>query len=111
MATDASLIRGDSRDLTINITDEAGVPVDVSTAPDITYSIFDVSNPVALVTKTIGDGVVVVTSTITVTLDAADTELLGPAAYVHEMQIIMADGKVYTPLQGVFTLVRDFIHD
>lgn len=109
MSTDVSLIRGDSRDLTITITDEAGAPVDVSTAPTITYGIFDRGVSTALVTKALGDGISVVTSTVTVTLDPADTTSLTPGEYFQELQIIMADGDVFTPLQGVIRLIRDYI--
>lgn len=107
MASDFSMYSGDSRVLTISIRDEAGVAVDVSTATAIVYGIFRADGTL-VVSKALGAGVTVVTSTVTVTLLPADTAALA-GTYGHELQVTMPDGSVSTALHGEMTIVRDYI--
>lgn len=108
MALDFTMVSGDSRTLTIEITDDAGTPVDVSTSSDITYAIFRQTGEL-LVTKTISEGVLIDESIVTVTLDPADTADLVGGTYVHECQITAADDSVYTVLSGTIKILRDYI--
>lgn len=108
MAVDLTMYSGDSRTLNIEITDDTGAPVDVSTSSDITYGIFKQTGE-ALVTKTISAGLLIAESVITVTLDPADTADLAGGTYVHECQVTTADDHVYTVLGGTIKILRDYI--
>ena len=99
---------GDSKTLTILISDQAGDPVDVSDADSITYSIFS-SSATAKATKTLADGITVVTSTVTVALAPADTAALSAGEYTHELQVVTAALEVYTAMQGKLTVRRSYI--
>jgi hypothetical protein len=105
---DLQLISGDSRTLQIAITDEAGAPVDVSTAQAIEYGIFDAIGA-ARVTKTLGAGITVAAHIVTVELLPEDTDALLGGGYVHELEVITAAGKTHTVLQQTITLRRDYI--
>lgn len=107
MASDFSMYSGDSRVLTITIRDEEAVAVDVSTATAIVFGIFR-ADGTQLLSKTLGAGVSVVTSTVTVTLSPADTAGLS-GTFGHELQITMPTGVVATALRGEVTIVKDYI--
>lgn len=106
MASDFSMYSGDSRVLTITIRDEEGVAVDVSSTA-IVFGIFR-ADGTQLLSKTLGAGVSVVTSTVTVTLLPADTAGLS-GVFGHELQITMPTGVVATALRGEVTIVKDYI--
>lgn len=102
--TDYVMYRGNSKTIEVAITDSDGDAVDVSTAQAIAYGIFAPTGGVSLVTKTLADGVSVVTSTVTVALESEDAEELIPGIYIHELKIIDSAGKPTTALQGTIAL-------
>lgn len=106
MAADFEMYSGDSRIIDVAITDEAGTPVDVSTATAISYIFYKSGE--TLFTKTLSAGITVATSTVTVTIDPEDTEDLA-GDVIHEMQITTAGGGIYTVLQGTVKIIRDYI--
>jgi hypothetical protein len=91
--------QGDTEVLSIAIVNRSGEPVDLTGATAI-YAIRDVANsPVALVSKSIGNGIIVSGSTLLVSLDPADTgDLLG--IYYNELEIRDYMGNVSTTLPG-----------
>lgn len=99
-----SMASGDSKQLIVTIVDDAGAPVDV-TGGTVVYVIADRE---VRVTKTTGDGVVIDESTVTVTLDPADTAALA-GLYGHEMQVTDVAGHVYTVLTGQVSIAKDVI--
>lgn len=104
---DFTMISGDTKTLTIAIRDEAGAAADVSLATAIAYGVFK-SDGTAVMSKALGTGISVATSIVTVLLDPEDTA--GQAGtYMHELQITMSAGVVYTALQGEMTILRDYI--
>ena len=104
---DFTMYSGDSKTLTIAIRDEAGDPVDVSTATSIIYAIVK-TDGTRVATKTLGAGVTVATSTVTVTLVPADTAGLA-GTYGHELEITLLSGAGSTALHGEMAIVRDYI--
>jgi hypothetical protein len=110
MATDAELYAGDTKILTIAITDANGNAVDVSTATAIVYGVYGRISSTAIISKTLAGGITVVTSTVTVTLDPEDTADIAPGAYIHECEVTQASGAVYTVLQGKLTIIKDYVH-
>jgi hypothetical protein len=108
MAVNFSMVSGDSRTLTIPITDEGGNNVDVSTAQAIRYGIFKHGGD-ALVSKSLENGLSVVAHVVTVVLVPADTAALLAGSYPHELEIVTASGEVHTALQGTVTIRKDYI--
>jgi len=108
MAVDYTMYSGDSRQLNIEITDETGAPVDVSTSSAVVYAIFR-RNGEQVISKTLGAGVVTDTSVVTVDLEPADTADLAGDTYLHECQLITVDDLVYTVLSGSIKVLRDHI--
>lgn len=107
MRQDYTLIRGDSRELDLDLTDPmtgmaynlAGATV-VFTVDD---SLFDV--------KGVGSGITVDESSgsVTVTLDPEDTEDAPDyrARYRYDVQVTTAGGDVTTPQMGWLTILPD----
>lgn len=103
-----SMKSGDSKVLAIAIANSAGTPVDVSTAAAISWKLAATPYGTALLTKTLGSGITVSTSTVSVTLTAANTQDL-EGVYYQEMQITDASGNVSTVLSGQIAIGRDLI--
>jgi hypothetical protein len=103
-----SMVSGDNRSLAITIRDPAGALVDVSGASAIAWQLAASPHGVALVSKSLGDGISVVTSVVTVTLDAADTADLDDGLYHHELEIVHGGGTS-TVLAGQVAIARDII--
>lgn len=106
---DVEMYTGDSRTISIAVTDENGDAVDVSTAQAAEYGIFDLAG-VQYISKRRGFGVEIATNVVTATLLPADTVDLAPGLYTHEMEIIDADAAVHTVYQGEILLKRGFIY-
>lgn len=112
--------RGDDRDLTFTVVDEAAAAVDITGAtltwvlanqdPKITGS--PAPRGSALVTKTVGSGITITDAVAgegTVSILPADTTgLKAPASYYYELQVVLS-GKTTTILFGNITLSRDLI--
>lgn len=114
MTTQASMYSGDSKDLTVLVTNRLGqlVGADLVQASAISYGIYDKANPeTALLTKTLGEGVTVdeVNSTILVEIAPADTVGFEPNLYIHEVQVTLLSGKVHTVLQGKIDIKKGYL--
>lgn len=104
-----TMFSGDSKSLVVSIVDDSDVAVDVSTATTIKYWLAkNASSESAEFSKAVGSGIAVATSTVTVTIDAADTESL-VGNYYHELEITDAVGLVYTAFSGRVTITKDVI--
>jgi len=103
-----SMHSGDSKSLSVSITNAAGTPVDVSTAAAIVWTLAASPTSAALVTKGLGDGVTVSTSTVTVALDPEDTDDLA-GLYYQEMQVTDGSGNVSTVLSGHVLIEGDLV--
>lgn len=114
--------RGDSRKLRFTIVDTAGAPVDLTTVTEITFA-FAKQDPsasipapqgsTAIVSKTIGSGVVVedaVNGVVRVDMGSGDTTGLNPtpAVLYYEVQVELG-GEFNTVMFGNLTLARDLI--
>jgi hypothetical protein len=106
MATDFTMYAGDTRVLTIGITDEDGAAVDVSTAQAIRFGVF--GGGVEQFVKDLDEGITVEDSVVTVTLEPADTQNLS-GSYVHELEIVDVNGHVYTALQGHMRVLKSYL--
>lgn len=97
---DYQMYAGDSRVQEFHIVDDAGSPVDVSSAGSITYHIaVSVGAPVPLTVKTLGAGVSVAGNVVSVALEPADTLGLD-GTYYHELQIVDVFGHSFTAVAG-----------
>ncbi len=97
---------GDSRNLVIPVKNAAGADVSLVGSTVRWWmgkSQWSAGDDV-LIKKSIGTGIAVVGSTITVTLAPADTDALQPGAYYHEAEVVFADSTVATVTRGTFTL-------
>lgn len=105
-----SMISGDSKIVTVSLTDISGVAVDVSTAGTAIYKI--ASNPnadsVVYVTKTLSSGITISGGTVSIGLSPSDTENLS-GAYYHELFIVDGSGQQFRPVQGKVTIERNLI--
>ena len=102
--TDITMTRGDTRTLTLTLTDAVGDPYDLTGAA-VTLTVGD------LFAKTVGDGIVVTTpatGVATITVAPADTETAGNRrSYPYDVEVIFADGTVITPVLGRFVIRPD----
>jgi hypothetical protein len=106
MRQDITVTRGDTRTLTVTITDSAGDPYDLTDAA-ITFTVDDLFDA-----KTIGSGIVVNTpasGVFTITIDPADTTDAPDArvAYPYDIELVLSDGSVKTPQRGLFIVLPD----
>ena len=90
-----AIMSGDVEPITFTVRTSAGVPVDVSTASAVAWKLALTPYSAALVSKSLGSGISISTSTVSVTLAAADTETLH-GIYYHEMQITDGSGHKKT---------------
>lgn len=87
-------------DIAITIKDEAGVIVDI-TGFAISFYIAAHIDATPIITKTVGDGVVITDGTnglVTVTLSDADTDLRG--TYYFECSAVDGSGNKSDPVKG-----------
>lgn len=118
---DITLHRGDDRQITATVKDEAGVVVDITaatmtwsvTALDGTLSPSQSKNATTLFTaKTVGAGIVytdAANGAIRIDLDSANTAgLKAPKEYYHELQMVIG-AFTTTIMFGKLVLVRDAI--
>ena len=116
--------RGDDRQITGVVVDEAGSPVDITGAA-ITYAVAPLdeaaeetapqpkNGSTAIITKSTGSGGLVITDApnggIRVDLGSGDTAgLPAPKTYYHEIQIVLG-GFTTTIMFGTFTIRRELI--
>ena len=77
-----AMIRGDTRDLTVTLTDAADAPIDLDDMSDITFTAMlnydDSGDTATTIVKTLGDGIVKddppEAGICTITIDPADTD-------------------------------------
>lgn len=104
----------DAVELYINVTDETGVAVDISTASEITWIVSASVDDVGanLISKTLTGGTLSLQtdSQILIPLESADTDLT-PGVYYHELRIINAIADPATPLKGTFEIEDTRIGD
>jgi nitrogen fixation protein FixH len=100
-ATDLYLYAGDTATLSIDVTDDAGAPLDLTTytAEAQIRATADASTAVDFTTA-------VASSTITLTLDAATAAALPPRG-VWDVQITAATGEVTTLAGGKVTVTPE----
>jgi hypothetical protein len=109
MASSFEMFSGDSKTLSVAITDTDGQSVTL-TGATCAYTIREaITSTTSLVTKaTGGNGITVSGSTVTITLSPSDTASLD-GTYYHELQITDSSGHVSTAFQDVVSIKRDII--
>lgn len=103
----------DAKDIYIDVVDENGLAVDISTASEITFIVaVDVEAVAILVTKTLtGGGLSLQTSSqIKVPFDSADTGLAA-GVYYHETRVVNVASDPATVLSGAFEIQDTRIGD
>ena len=106
MRTDLTVTRGDTREFSVTVTDSAALAYDL-TGATITFSVDGLG-----IEKTLGAGIVVsapATGVAAITLDPDDTKGAPNlrVAYNYDVQIVLADGRVKTPIRGLFIVLPD----
>lgn len=102
---DVSLYEGDTLNLTIPITDEAGAALDL-TGAQLEWVLADSPGSIPLLTKTTASGITVsnpVTGVAVVGITHADSANLG-GIYWHQLVVTDAFGDVATVTTGAFTV-------
>jgi hypothetical protein len=100
-----TVIRGDSRELTVTVSDAAGLVYDL-TGADIWFTAG------TLVSKRLGDGIVCddpETGVAVITIEPGDTSRAPShrTAYLYDVQIKLVDGSIRTPIRGLFIVLPD----
>jgi len=98
-----SMKAGNSKTLSVPITNDAGSSIDVSGAASIVWTLAESRYSEPLLEKTLADGVSVVTSTVSVDLAPEDTAGLDGLFY-HQLQITDGSGGESTVLVGVVSI-------
>jgi hypothetical protein len=107
-------VSGNSLDIGMTATDEyTGEPFPL-TGATLRYEISTGSEPsaTAMVAKTIGDGITIVSAaagTFTITIDGDDTEDMITGDYHHECKLTTAAGKEYTLFRGTISALENQI--
>ena len=97
MTLDASMVSGDTKILRITAQNSSGTAINLNGAT-IIWSLFPLGGGAAIVTKGIGNGIVLTTpgsGIFEVTINPADTASLS-GAFAHETQITDTDGNILT---------------
>ena len=102
---DLVMTRGDTRTLTLTLTDSDAVPFDL-TGATLRFTVGD------LLEKATGDGIVVAdpdSGVAVITINPADTEDASDwrRSYPYDIQVTFLDGTVITPILGRFVLRPD----
>lgn len=105
MATDFVAYAGDTQQIVVTVTDEAGAALDM-TGCALVYVMCDAAGA-ELLRKTTADGEITIAGNVAaVAIDAGDTTALAGVYVYHEMQITDTLGNVSTLLAGTVTFVR-----
>lgn len=108
-----SMMRGDTRELTVTLTDEDGYPIDLDDLSDIAFTArYNYDSDSVLIQKDLADGVVITdaaSGTCTVTIDPVDTEGLARRyRLLWDIQVIADyDDAVRTVARGYLTVEMD----
>ena len=104
-AQNLTIWSGDYKTITVTINDEDGVAQDI-TDFTATYVIANHVGDTAIITKEVGDGIVLTTpgsGILTITIDAEDTATLSGIMY-HELEITDTSSKAATAFVGALTI-------
>lgn len=82
---------GKWRNLAVTIYDAAGAPLDVSAASAATYSVRDGPGGALLfASKTLGAGITIATSVVTIVVTGNDTANARPKDYYHSLSLVIS---------------------
>jgi hypothetical protein len=103
---DITMVRGDTREFSVTVTDSEGDPFDLTDAT-ITLSVDELN-----IEKTVGAGITVadpLTGVASIVIDPDDTESAPDIrrAYRYDVQLVLEDGRVKTPIRGLFIVLPD----
>ena len=105
---DFTMYAGDSKTLTVTVTDGAGAAKNITSAT-ITWKMLEEQGGTVKLTKTVGSGIALTTPSsgiFTVTIAAADTSAFLAGQYYHEAEVTDSGSLVSTVLTGTITLKR-----
>jgi hypothetical protein len=108
VATNFTIVSGDSKVLSVYIVDEAGVPLNVNSATAVDFRVMT-RHHVPIFFKSTNDGITVDGDLVTVYLLPADTVDLAPDTYNTELQITDSTGAIFTALQGKMIVRKGYI--
>jgi len=101
--------QGDDLSVIVSVVDGSGLPIDITDAESIKWSAARSVNSVAILEKSIGDGITVNSPTTFIfDITSAESELMS-GNYYHEVEIINNTGLVYTPLFGQLVIQKTLI--
>jgi len=100
---DIDMIAGDDLRIIVDVVDQAGDPIDISEAQEITWSVAPSQNKTATVTKTLTGGGIIITNNTGFYFDilGSESSQLNRRNH-HEVEIVTAGGQSYTTVYGTF---------
>lgn len=103
----------DTRQVVIDFVDSSGVPFDVSSAPEITFTISRTVKSAALITKKKSDGSLVLTNNTQGRIDLSSVETGGLplSRNYYECRVATSGGEFVTVLSGNFYIQDTLIGD
>ena len=107
-AQDLTMWAGDTKTLTVTVTDGAGAAKNITSAT-ISWKLLDEQGGTVRLTKTVGSGIALTTPTsgiFTVSIATGYTSSLVAGKYYHEANVTDSSSNVSTVLIGVITLRR-----
>lgn len=119
-ATDqnVTMVRGDSRTITIAVKDKAGANVNLAGASvrwwvgktvNATTRAIEKVPTITVASGLVSDAANTALYSLSIPLAPADTTALKAADYYHEAEVVFSNGAVSTVTSGTFTLEADLI--
>lgn len=106
MARKIVVTKGDTLEVDVSVVDESGAAVSLSGAT-LTWTISTQPGAAAVLTKTIGDGITIVSEaggTLTMELTTTNTNALSAREYFSAVRVTFASGEVKTVSREYITV-------
>lgn len=111
-ATDIEMYSGDHLTIQVTVTDAAtGLPKILTGMSAARWKVSKSVTIPAIITKTLGVGITLIdgpTGRIDIAVIPADTASI-KGAYIHELEITDAAGRIQTVMDGAFTIDQDLV--
>lgn len=105
--TDITMRQGNDLKVVVSVTDQAGDPVDISGASEITWAVSEsVDSETTILEKRLSLEEILQAgvTAFSFEISSAESAAIEVGIYYHEALVVTADDKAYTTLSGQFTI-------